>query len=340
MPTNSRKLLVFACILLAGGVSSASKEDSVSPESLIAQARKLHELWTEGTPPVTMRAELQVLNNKGTLAPGQYAVTWASLSRWREEVQFADYERLRVHDARGYWQKSSVNFKPETIFQLDTMLDFKSALRIPASQTLGKVRNRDKDGVRRRCTEVKWKTGTDRVLCFEEASGNLLSIEYPLSAQQNPPEISRIEYSAFSNVGKKRVPFEIRAFRDRKVVATVKVLEIKPVTEENPALFLRPANSEFWPQCDDMQPPELVDRVQPKYPASARSNFEQGRVINYAVIEADGAVSHLTLIQRATPALELAAADAIRQWRYKPAVCESTPVRVETSIATDFWLEH
>lgn len=179
-----------------------------------------------------MRAELQVLNNKGTLAPGQYAVTWASPSRWREEVQFADYERLRVHDAKGYWQKSSVNFKPETIFQLDTMLDFKSALRIPGSQTLGKVRNRDKDGVRRRCTEVKWKTGTDRVLCFEEGSGNLLSIEYPLSGQQNPPEISRIEYSAFSNVGEKRVPFEIRAFRDRKVVATVKVLEIKPVTKK------------------------------------------------------------------------------------------------------------
>jgi len=113
-----------------------------------------------------------------------------------------------------------------------------------------------------------------------------------------------------------------------------------PITEDSPALFVTPTNSEFWPQCVDMQNPELVDRVQPKYPTSARSNGEQGRVVFYAVIESDGTLSHLTIIQRATPSLESAAAEAIRQWHYKPAACGSTPIRVETSIPVDFWLQH
>ena len=65
----------------------------------------------------------------------------------------------------------------------------------------------------------------------------------------------------------------------------------------------------------------------------------QQLLVFYAVIEADGTLSHLTLIQRATPSLESAAADAIRQWHYKPATCGSTPIRVETSIPVDFWLE-
>jgi outer membrane biosynthesis protein TonB len=58
------------------------------------------------------------------------------------------------------------------------------------------------------------------------------------------------------------------------------------------------------------------------------------------VIEADGTLSHLTLIQRATPALESAAAEAIRQWHYKPAVCGLTAIRMETSIPVDFWLQY
>jgi outer membrane biosynthesis protein TonB len=47
----------------------------------------------------------------------------------------------------------------------------------------------------------------------------------------------------------------------------------------------------------------------------------------------------MTIIQRAPPDLEAAAVEAIRHWHYKPATCGQTPIRVETSIATDFWLE-
>ena len=85
-------------------------------------------------------------------------------------------------------------------------------------------------------------------------------------------KISRIEYSAFNKVGERRIPFEVRAFRDRTVVAKVKVMELTPITVEDPALFLAPPKSEFWPDCNDMQYPELVGRVYPMYPPSARSN--------------------------------------------------------------------
>jgi len=184
---------------------------------------------------------------------------------------------------------------------------------------------------------VDYKDSADIV--FDEATGNLLSVEYPSSENSNPPDISRIAYSTFNKVGERRIPFEVRAFRGRTVVATVKVLEITPTTAEILRYFLL-RQIRVWPQCDDMQNPELVNPVQPRYPPSARSNGELGRVILYAVIEADGTLSHLTLIQRATPALESAAAEAIRQWHYKPAACGSTSIRVETSLPVDFWLQH
>jgi TonB family protein len=339
MQTSTGRFLVFLYVLLVSGALSASKEDSLRPETLLTQARKLHDVWTAGTPPVTMRAEIQVFNGKGGVTPGQYIVNWVSPVRWREEFRFPNYERVRVHDAKGYWQKSGLNYQPQIIRQLDSLLDFKG-LKIRAKQVPGKLKNREKDGVRQLCMEVKWKGGTVRTLCFDEVSGNLLSVEYPKNENENPPAISRVEYGAFHDVGEKHVPFEIRAFKDKVVVVTVKVVEIKSVTEENPSLFVAPTNSEFWAHCDDMQEPELVRPVQPQYPDTARRNRESGTAIFYAVIEPDGTLSDLTLIQQVTPALEATAADAVRQWRYKPAVCGSTPIRVETAISVDFHLRY
>ena len=173
-------------------------------------------------------------------------------------------------------------------------------------------------------------------MCFDDANGALVSVDYPRGENQIPPEISRIEYSAFNTVGGKLVPYEIRALRDGKVIAAVKVLEITKTTDENPARFTLPVNAAFWAQCNDLQEADPVSRIQPSYPSISRANLEQGRVILYAILEADGSLSHLAAIRRATPGLDAAALEAVRQWHYKPAACGQTPVRMEISIETDF----
>jgi TonB family protein len=340
MNHNKNIILILACIFLPNSAWCGAKEDSSNPEALISRARLQEEIWAAGTPPMLMRAELQVSDAKGNLVPGDYTFNWVSPSQWREVIRVGSYERLRVRDANGYWQKSSLSYQPEIIFYLDTMLRLKDAVEVGSKQTLGRVKNHEKSGVRQQCTEVKWAGGTERIMCFNQANGVLVSIEYPKGHTQYPPQISRMEYGAFNALEGKLVPNEIRALKDGKVVVAVKVLGIAKITEENPALFNVPLNAEFWAQCDDMQEAEPVDRVQPSYPVGARTNREQGRVILYVVIEADGSISHMTIIHRATPDLEAAAVEAVRHWRYKPAACGQTPIRVETSIAVDFWLQY
>jgi TonB family protein len=339
MKHNNRTVLILAFMFLSNASWCAAGEETASPEALISRARLQEEIWTKGMPPMMMQAELQFSDAQGSLVHGDYTLDWVSPSQWREVIRFGNYERLRVHDAKGYWQKNGLNYQPEVIFQLESMLHLRDALKVKSKQILGKVRTREKDGVRQQCTEVKWAKGTDRIMCFDQASGALVSTEYPRGENQNPPEVSRIEYGAFKTVGGKLVPYEIRALRDRKVIVFAKVLKITEIAEENSTLFNVPVNAEFWPQCDDMQEAEPVDRVQPIYPTAARENGWQGRVIMYAVIEADGSLSRLTIIQRAAPDLEAAAVEAIRHWHFKPAACGQTPIRVETSIATDFRLE-
>jgi TonB family protein len=338
MTYHKNTVLIFAAILLANVAWCATKDDAPSPEALISRARMQEEVWIEGTPPMMMRAELQVYDAKGNPVHGDYALYWVSPSRWREVIRFGDYERLRVRDSRGYWQKSGLSYEPELIFRLDKMLHLKDAFKLRTNQTLGKVKNRKENGVAEQCTEVRWPNSADRTMCFDKPSGALVSTEYPAGELQTPLDLSRIEYGAFTPVAGKLVPFEIRALNDRKVITSIKVLEISQITKEDPALFNEPANAEFWAQCDDMQDAYVVNQVMPRYPISARPRAASGTVVLYAVIETDGSLSHIAVIQTVTADLDDAAIDGVRHWRYKPATCGQTPIRVETSIPVGFWI--
>jgi len=316
-------------------IARCASEEAADPERLLSKARS-QQVWDERTPPLRIKAELGVGGANGTTAQGDYIFDWVSPTEWREEIKFANYERLRVRDAKGYWQKSTLDYQPMLVYELSGMLHVKDVLRVRSVQTLGKVKSREKDGVRQSCVAVNWAKATDRVLCFDESNDTLISIEYPQNDRSAPPPISRIEFGAFHSVGAKLVPFEIRAFKEGKTVATVKVLEITEVKEVNTALFNPPSDAVLWPQCDDMQDAEPVERVPLNYSPVTRT-IAAKRVILYAVIEENGSLSHVTVIQGANPDMNTAAFEAFRRWRYKPAQCGQTPIRAETSMYFDFW---
>ncbi|HWY07929.1 MAG TPA: energy transducer TonB [Candidatus Acidoferrales bacterium] len=328
-------VLLFACVFLTKLAWGAGQEDVSKSEGLISQSNGLGDIWTEGTPPTSVRAELQLLGAKDTLVQGDYDFEWVSPSQWKEVIRAGSYVRVRVGDSKGYWQKSSLNHQPNIIFDLDELLHMKGVLKIGPKQALTKAKKHEKDGVGESCSAIWLQGSVNRVLCFDEANGALVSIEYPRFNMLSP-DISNIEFGAFNFVAGKLVPYETRALRGRKVIASVKVLEVSKISGENSGRFTTPENAEYWSHCDDMRKPELVEKVSPKYSPSARQNHEEGRVSLYAVIEADGSLSNITFLNHATPSLEAATLEAVRHWRYKPAACGQMPVRLETRITTEF----
>jgi periplasmic protein TonB len=81
----------------------------------------------------------------------------------------------------------------------------------------------------------------------------------------------------------------------------------------------------------------LIRKVQPTYPALARSARIQGTVVLQAIISKQGTIENLTLVT-GHPMLAPAAIDAVRQWRYRPYILNNEPVEVETQITVNFSL--
>ena len=90
----------------------------------------------------------------------------------------------------------------------------------------------------------------------------------------------------------------------------------------------RPAPTEF---VSTDTPAEPVYTVPPDYPDVARATGASGTVVVQALIGRDGKVAD-TRVLKSIPALDDAAEQAVRRWRFKPAVSEGLPVETWVSV--------
>ena len=87
----------------------------------------------------------------------------------------------------------------------------------------------------------------------------------------------------------------------------------------------------------DIREPVRVRSVSPVYPPLALASHVEGRVVLDCVIEESGRVSDVAVLD-GNPLLDAAAADAVRQWRYRPTLLNGVPVRVQLQVVVTFRL--
>jgi len=85
--------------------------------------------------------------------------------------------------------------------------------------------------------------------------------------------------------------------------------------------------------------PQKIRHVDPEYPALARQARVQGKVVLDAVIEKDGSVTSVRVVESPHPMLDEPAIVAIQQWRYKPLLIDGAPIRARVRVTTTFGLK-
>jgi protein TonB len=88
----------------------------------------------------------------------------------------------------------------------------------------------------------------------------------------------------------------------------------------------------------NIAPPAKVKDVKPIYPPIAQAARVQGRVIIEATIGKDGTVQNARVL-RSIPLLDVAALDAVRQWRFVPTLRDGVAVPVIMTVTVNFALQ-
>jgi periplasmic protein TonB len=96
----------------------------------------------------------------------------------------------------------------------------------------------------------------------------------------------------------------------------------------------RPELGEYVPV--DQQAEPLV-QLEPMYPDEAKRAGIEGTILVQALVIEDGGVAECRAVP-SIPALEDAAVDCVRQWRFKPAMKDGKPVAVWVTVPVRFML--
>jgi periplasmic protein TonB len=83
----------------------------------------------------------------------------------------------------------------------------------------------------------------------------------------------------------------------------------------------------------------LIKKVQPIYPKNALAMHVEGAVELVATISTSGNITAVKIV-KGEPTLTKAAADAVKQWKYKPYLLNGEPVEIQTQITVNFKLPH
>lgn len=82
---------------------------------------------------------------------------------------------------------------------------------------------------------------------------------------------------------------------------------------------------------------QLLNKVQPVYPPSAKKDGIEGTVVLHAIIGKDGHIQKLQAIS-GPDELRDAALDAVGQWAYRPYLLNGEPAEVDTTVIVNFTL--
>ncbi|MCP3964325.1 MAG: energy transducer TonB [bacterium] len=88
----------------------------------------------------------------------------------------------------------------------------------------------------------------------------------------------------------------------------------------------------------DIQPPLVIEATPATYPREARQEEVEGVVLVKTIIEKDGKVSDVRVLEGLPHGLSEAAVEAIKQWRFEPALMDGEPIAVYYDLTVNFRL--
>jgi TonB family protein len=328
MPELLKRFLQIAWLSLYALTLHASSESRPDARQLLEQAQDARNIFA--LPAFQLKAQIHLLVQDKPLE-GSYLLYWNGPKQWREAIIFPGYTDITVAENGVLHVKRDPALLPLRVSQLHETLGFGSvslgsSVAHPepnAEETIKKIHDRKIDGVKVSCFEIAGPGKRSREVCAEETTHQLVR-EKPF-VEKDPIE-----------VGGKIFPRSLSYFEEGKQIVQVHITELAIPDRFGTSTFDPPPGSISRAGCMNPSQGHPILRISPKYPDLERSSRTEGQVAIYAVLGTDGVPRDLQIVTAATPGLNQASLDAVKQWRYGPSTCDGTPVEMEVVIVVNY----
>jgi TonB family protein len=333
-----RASLATICVLLVALPPNSlgrNDKEEVDAQALLAKAKELSDIRAEGSPAFRLHASIDFPSaGDPKLGQGSYLEIWESPDHWRREVKGVGYEEVSVRAGSKLYRKANMPYRPWPLFHLELLFRTQDPHGSPRNVVAPQVKVKKLGGPTVICVEENskrrerhWKVLARFTYCVNRDNGLLSSVESYLD---------RMEYAAYARLGAREYPQSLRWSFGGQAFEDAHVDTLSLLTNVSPNLFEPPEGAEESRACERSEPPRKISGREPDYTPSARAANIQGSNESYVVVSRKGEVIHAEIIRSLEPSLDAATLDVIRQWQYRPATCDGSPMDEGFVMQTSF----
>ena len=324
--------------------SLPSKEEA---KALVERSNKLTSLRAFGSAPFHIHAKVKSYGPKGQNIQGTYELWWASLDRWREEINWGDKSFARIANNNRLWIIGADTYRLDTL-HVTELLGFSSRIGIPADRSIDRVQAKQIGGVPAICMRlfhfssapgeasiagtgllIMSPLNVERSACWDAATGLPLRIE---------AGSDRVELGNYSAIGDKQFPHKLHELRGGKTLIEVELDSLELLDVMTTDALTPPGGTSAKPWCVNMISPTPLRFGN----ASSTTSLPGGgfntplptellgrELVVFRVDEAGRAVD----VHAFTTGGEVSFKDRERltllESRFRPATCDGRPVEAD-----------
>lgn len=309
---------LFSFLLLAAGASMLCAQD-VRPEAkqLLQSAHQASGLS------VPYKMQANVIINPGTPNEKKGSITiYRDHGRSMTDLHVEDYREIKmVLGSKLYVYRST----PYPIPQLGKLADTDHTwdkLADDGDTKLGDVSKKKVQNQQANCFEVKGEQ--HHRLCFDPEQNTLM---------ESLDQQHAIEFTNYAAQDGHFFPTKITVVleleRQEKPVLLIENIEIHKTEFTDKAFTLPPHPLEF-DTCDNLEPAKPLQTPPPDFSESEmRKNGAVSPIVNiYGIVNKDGRLENIKILT-SDAELQQTILEALKKWRYTPAMCGATPVASE-----------
>lgn len=322
-------LAALFCFSFAALASVNQKDKDKEAAALVQRAADLSGIRKQGATPFRLKANVTVMNDDGSQEHGSYTEFWASKAKWRKETALGEFRRTQVVREQKRWTSDSSTVIPDRFTAVQVMFDPWPSFS--NSSDVDKLLDQRVDDNDARCFRTKRELWGVSEFCFEKSKGSLVARITPLQTNDKIIDETCV-YREFQQFGGKSIPTLYECFEDKKLRFLGQITNFASNAELDQNLFAPLSDAKESINClTRAEPPKPIYQPEPVPPDPGN------KLITMSVqVGTDGTPHGLKIVGPADPAYGKAALDAVRQWRFKPALCGGQPMEVEIAVEIVF----
>lgn len=309
-------LLLIICIPSYGGTDPALQE-------LLVSSRQQANLFEDKIQPYQLEVDFNV--KQATSLQGHLTWRWKAKDHWWRKIVMGSFVQIDVRNGDKLYISRNADFTPIRIRELIDLLQFADDAGI---STAKKRKERSEHGLKLICLQIergepKWK----HELYLDSSTHDILSDKWIEQVQEWRAE----DFADYIDFAGRRYPQKLRLQVNGSDVVTASVQSLT-VSDFDESLLVAPKGAIERRQCANLKHAVLIDEPDPQYPGSRSEESIPGESIVSITILTDGSVGEVHLTGSTTPAMDKATIEAVKKWKFRPAMCGAEPVVWDTQV--------